>query len=106
MQSTLANLPRTARLKRNAQNQQMKFLLSAFLLKEKQIEERGKEKSPRVRGFFSLLFILPSELDARFDLGDIIVSYSSAVLTEICVGRIYLSTGAFPGSIWSDSSPV
>ena len=47
MQSTLANLPRTARLKRNAQNQQMKFLLSAFLLKEKKIKERGKEKSPR-----------------------------------------------------------
>lgn len=52
MQSTPANLPRTARLKRNAQNQQMKFLLSAFLLKEKQIEERGKEKIPAVTGIF------------------------------------------------------
>ncbi len=52
MQSTLANLLRTARLKRNAQKQQMKFLLSAFLLKEKQIEERGKEKIPAVTGIF------------------------------------------------------
>lgn len=54
MQSTLANLPRTARLKRNAKNQQMKFLLSSFLFKEKQVEERRKEKSPQWRGFLIL----------------------------------------------------
>lgn len=58
MQSTLANLPRTARLKRNAQNQQMKFLLSSF---QRKAGRRKKErKIPAVAGIFDFVQLTAS----------------------------------------------
>lgn len=47
MQSTLANIPPNGEVEKERTKPTNEVLLSSFLLKEKQVEERRKEKSPR-----------------------------------------------------------